>query len=132
VRVKRAARSNRDLLTPNGRLTFGYTLYATELTHRQHTILKQPMNTVRANLHNKVQNWTKRMGFRLNSTETNEKSQVTTRHYFFETFNFFEKLKADRPERPQYICFDQYGEKLKVRSLLDLQAAFYDNISQLK
>jgi hypothetical protein len=51
---------------------------------------------------------------------------------FFETFNFLEKTKTDEPEKSKFICFDTYGEKLKVRSLLDLQTAFYENISQLK
>ena len=87
---------------------------------------------MRANLHSKVHNWTDLMGFRLNSSETNEKNKVTTKHYFFETFNFLEKLKEDRPDKPSYVCFDTYGEKLKVRSLLDLQTAFFENISQLK
>jgi hypothetical protein len=29
------------------------------------------------------------------------------------------------------LCFDAYGEKIIVRSLLDLQTAFFENISQL-
>ena len=90
------------------------------------------MNTMRANLHSKVHNWMDRMGFRLNSSNTNKKSKTTTRHYFFETFNFLEKVSTIEPEKSSFICFDPYGEKLKVRSLLDLQTAFYENISQLK
>lgn len=90
------------------------------------------MNTMRANLQSKVHDWTTLMGFTLNSTETNEKNKVTTNHYFFETFNFLEKKKTDEPEKSRYICFDPYGETLKVRSLLDLQTAFFENISQLK
>ncbi|WP_342646507.1 hypothetical protein [Mucilaginibacter sp. CSA2-8R] len=90
------------------------------------------MRTLRANLQSKVRDWTKLMGFRLNSSQTDQKKNVTTRHYFFETFNFLEKLNAKEPEKSSYICFDTYGEKLKVRSLLDLQTAFYENISQLK
>jgi hypothetical protein len=90
------------------------------------------MNTMRANLHSNVHNWMDKMGFRLNSTQTNEKNKVTTRHYFFETFNFLEKTKSDEPEKSRFVCFDPYGETLKVKSLLDLQTAFYDNISRLK
>jgi len=30
------------------------------------------------------------------------------------------------------VCFDTYGEKIKVRSLLDLQSAFFENLSELK
>jgi hypothetical protein len=90
------------------------------------------MNTMRANLHSNVHNWMDKMGFRLNSTQTNEKNKVTTRHYFFETFNFLEKTKSDEPDKSKFVCFDPYGETLKVKSLLDLQTAFYDNISRLK
>ncbi len=90
------------------------------------------MNTMRVNLHSRVHNWMDKIGFRLNSSQTNNKSKVTTRHYFFETFNFLEKVSQDKPERSRFICFDAYGEQLKVRSLLDLQMAFYENISQLK
>jgi len=90
------------------------------------------MNTMRTNLHSRVHNWMDQMGFRLNSSQTNEKNQVVTHHYFFETFNFLEKTKTSEPEKSSFICFDPYGETLKVRSLLDLQTAFYDNISQLK
>lgn len=87
---------------------------------------------MRANLHSKVHNWMNRMGFRLNSSQTSRSSKTTTRHYFFETFNFFEKIRTDEPGKSRFVCFDTYGEKLKVRSLLDLQTAFYENISQLK
>jgi len=87
---------------------------------------------MRANLHSKVHNWTDLMGFRLNSSETDQKKKITTRHYFFETFNFLEQEKVDEPEKSKYLCFDTYGEELKVKSLLDLQTAFYENISQLK
>lgn len=90
------------------------------------------MSTLRANLHNRVHNWIDSVGFRLNASATNRKSKVTTRHYFFETFNFVEKLKDDAPEKSSFTCFDPYGEKMPVRSLLDLQAAFFENISQLK
>jgi hypothetical protein len=90
------------------------------------------MNTMHASLHSKVHNWMDGMGFRLNSSQTNQRSRETVSHYFFETFNFLEKTKTDEPEKSKFICFDTYGEKLKVRSLLDLQTAFYENISQLK
>ena len=90
------------------------------------------MRTLRANLHNKVHNWIDAIGFRLNASNTDRKNKVTTRHYFFETFNFVEKLKDDAPEKASFTCFDTYGEKMPVRSLLDLQAAFFENISQLK
>ncbi len=71
-------------------------------------------------------------GFRLNSSQTDRKSNITTNHYFFETFNFFEKANKNEPEKTKFLCFDMYGEKMKVKSLLDLQTAFFDNISQLK
>jgi len=72
------------------------------------------------------------VGFRLNTSQTNSKNNVTTNHYFFETFNFFEKAKNNDAKHAQFLCFDMYGEKMNVRSLLDLQAAFFENISQLK
>jgi hypothetical protein len=90
------------------------------------------MRTMRTNLHARVHNWMEKIGFRLNSMDTDRKNNVTTRHYFFETFNFLERSKTSEPGRSRFICFDTYGEKLNVRSLLDLQSAFYENISQLK
>ncbi len=51
------------------------------------------MKNIRASLHNKVHNWINAMGFRLNNSQTNSKSMITTNHYFFETFNFIEKEK---------------------------------------
>ncbi|MCJ8210856.1 hypothetical protein MUY27_14150 [Mucilaginibacter sp. RS28] len=90
------------------------------------------MNIRGANLHTKVHNWIDTIGFRLNTVNTDQKNRITTRHYFFETFNFFEKSKDDSPEKARFMCFDTYGEKVKVKSLLDLQAAFFENISQLK
>lgn len=90
------------------------------------------MNRMRQNLHEKVHNWIDTVGFRLNAADTDSKSNVTTRHYFFETFNFLEKSKDNAPENASFLCFDPYGEKIKVRSLLDLQSAFFENISQLK
>lgn len=89
------------------------------------------MNNMR-NLHSKVHHWIESVGFRLNATQTNKRSQITTNHYFFETFNFFEKNKQGDIKNSKFLCFDMYGEKINVRSLLDLQAAFFENISQLK
>jgi hypothetical protein len=90
------------------------------------------MNTLRASLHSKVHNWMDTMGFHLSSSQTNAKSHETINHYFFETFNFLEKSKQNEPEKAKFMCFDTYGEQQKVKSLLDLQTAFYENISQLK
>jgi hypothetical protein len=72
------------------------------------------------------------IGFRLNASQTNFKNKVTTNHYFFETFNFFEKSTGDDISNAKFLCFDMYGEKMSVKSLLDLQTAFFENISQLK
>ncbi len=84
------------------------------------------------NLHSKVHNWLNSIGFHLNASQTNKRSKVTTNHYFFETFNLLEKRKSGEQENTKYLCFDMYGEKIPVRSLLDLQTAFFENISQLK
>lgn len=89
------------------------------------------MNNMR-NLHSKVHKWIDSIGFRLNNSQTNKRSQVTTNHYFFETFNFIEKNKEGDTKNAKFLCFDMYGEKINVRSLLDLQTAFFENISQLK
>jgi hypothetical protein len=43
-----------------------------------------------------------------------------------------EKQKSGDHKTSRFLCFDPYGEKINVRSLLDLQAAFFDNLSQLK
>jgi len=90
------------------------------------------MNNLRANLHSKVHKWMDSIGFRLNSSQTNSKNNVTINHYFFETFNFFEKADNKDISHAKFLCFDMYGEKMAVRSLLDLQTAFFENISQLK
>ena len=89
------------------------------------------MNNI-GNLHNKVHKWLNAIGFRLNASQTNKRSKVTTNHYFFETFNLLEKSKPGDIKNAKFLCFDMYGEKINVRSLLDLQAAFFENISQLK
>lgn len=90
------------------------------------------MKNLRASLHGKVHHWIDTIGFRLNNSQTNKRSQVTTNHYFFETFNFIEKEKSGDHGTSRFLCFDTYGEKINVRSLLDLQTAFFENISQLK
>ena len=90
------------------------------------------MDNIRASLHSKVHRWIDSIGFRLNDSQTNTKNNVTTNHYFFETFNFLEKAKNNDMAHSQFLCFDMYGEKMNVKSLLDLQTAFFENISQLK
>ena len=90
------------------------------------------MKTLRTNLHTKVHRWMDSIGFRLNASQTDKKRNVTTNHYFFETFNFIEKAKDNDMGHSQFLCFDMYGETIDVRSLLDLQTAFFENISQLK
>ncbi len=90
------------------------------------------MNNAAANLHSLVHNWIDGIGFHLNSSQVNGKNNTTTNHYYFETFNIFEKAKSDDPEKSRFTCFDAYGEQIKVKSLLDIQAAFFENISQLK
>ena len=90
------------------------------------------MKNIRASLHAKVHNWIDTVGFRLNTSQTDDKSKVTTNHYFFETFNLLEKEKKGDHNTSRFLCFDLYGEKIAVRSLADLQAAFFDNLSRLK
>ncbi|MDN3580561.1 hypothetical protein [Mucilaginibacter flavus] len=90
------------------------------------------MNNISNSLHAKVHRWIDAIGFRLNASQTNGKNNVTINHYFFETFNFLEKARRNQPERATFLCFDAYGEKIDVKSLLDLQVAFFENISQLK
>jgi len=89
------------------------------------------MNNISTSLHSKVHKWIDTIGFRLNESQTNDKNNVTTNHYFFETFNFFEKSKNNDLKNSKFLCFDTYGETIKVKSLLDLQTAFFENISQL-
>jgi len=90
------------------------------------------MANINVNLHAKVHNWIDAIGFRFNGSQTNKRSNVTTNHYFFETFNFFEKAKNNDMKNSKFLCFDAYGQSIKVKSLLDLQTAFFENISQLK
>lgn len=90
------------------------------------------MSNISTSLHTRVHNWIESVGFRLNASQTNRRSNITTNHYFFETFNFFEKAKNGDIKHSKFLCFDMYGEKIAVHSLLDLQSAFFENISQLK
>ena len=90
------------------------------------------MAKIKGSLHAKIHKWIDSIGFHLNGSQLNTKSNVTTKHYFFETFNFLEKEKNEDHENTQFLCFDAYGETIKVRSLFDLQKAFFENISQLK
>jgi hypothetical protein len=90
------------------------------------------MDNFAVSLHSRVHNWIDAIGFRLNASQTNGKNKITTNHYFFETFNFFEKSKNNDPNKSKFLCFDTYGEKMNVKTLLDLQSAFFENISQLK
>ncbi|HTD39858.1 MAG TPA: hypothetical protein VK671_04500 [Mucilaginibacter sp.] len=90
------------------------------------------MKNIASSLQTRIHQWTDVFGFRLNASKTNRKRNTITRHYFFKTFNFFERVDVRNPERVDFVCFDTYGETLKVNSLLDLQRAFFENISQLK
>jgi len=90
------------------------------------------MKNIAASLHSRIHEWIDAFGFRLNASQTNRRSHIITRHYFFETFNFLERMDSKHPEKTKFLCFDAYGEKIKVNSLLDLQTAFFENISQLK
>ena len=88
------------------------------------------MANINKNLHAKVHNWIDAIGFRFNGSQTSD--NVTTNHYFFETFNLVEKEKKGDHKTSRFLCFDPYGEKINVKSLLDLQVAFFENLSQLK
>lgn len=90
------------------------------------------MAKIKGSLHFKIHKWIDTIGFHLNGSQFNNKNNVTTRHYFFETFNILENAKNNDPNFSKYLCFDAYGEAIKVRSLFDLQKAFFENISQLK
>ena len=90
------------------------------------------MKNIANSLHSRIHAWIDAIGFRLNSIQTNRNKNITIRHYFFETFNFMEKADKKHPERSKFMCFDAYGERINVHSLLDLQTAFFENISQLK
>ncbi|TSD64962.1 hypothetical protein FFF34_013775 [Inquilinus sp. KBS0705] len=90
------------------------------------------MDNFAVSLHSRVHKWMDAIGFRLNASQTNNKSHITTNHYFYETFNFLEKSKDNDPRKSKFLCFDTYGEKISVRTLLDIQTAFFENISQLK
>lgn len=89
------------------------------------------MKNIASPLYTRIHDWIDAFGFRLNASQINSTRNVTTRHYFFETFNFLEKINKKHPEKSKFLCFDAYGETIKVNSLLELQAAFFENISQL-
>ena len=89
------------------------------------------MDNISVSLHSKVHKWIDAIGFKLNGSQINGRSKVTTYHYFFKTFNFFEKAKDNDLKKAKFMCFDAYGQAIKVKSLLDLQTAFFENISQL-
>ncbi|MCR8559266.1 hypothetical protein KXD93_16530 [Mucilaginibacter sp. BJC16-A38] len=88
------------------------------------------MANINLSLHAKVHSWIDSIGFRLNGSQPG-KNNETINHYFFETFNFFEKAKNNDLKNSKFLCFDAYGETVNVKSLLDLQTAFFENISQL-
>jgi len=88
------------------------------------------MKNIRSNLHAKVHRWMDSIGFSLNTSQTDKKRNVTTNHYFFETFNFIEKAKNNDVDRSQFLCFDMYGETINVKSLLDLQPVIVKNFQQ--
>jgi hypothetical protein len=90
------------------------------------------MDNMRPSLHTRVHHWIDQVGFHLNSSNKVAKDNTTVDHYFFETFNFIEKIKPGKPDTATFVCFDTYGEKVKVKSLLDLQTAFFENVHQLK
>ena len=90
------------------------------------------MDNTGSTLHSKVHTWIEGFGFHFNGSHTDNKSNVTTNHYFFETFNVVENAKNDDLVHAKFLCFDAYGETIKVKTLLDLQTAFFENISQLK
>ena len=90
------------------------------------------MKNMANSLHSRIHNWIDAIGFRLNASQTIKNRGITIKHYFFETFNFLERSDNRHPERAKFMCFDAYGEKMAVNSLLDLQTAFFENISQLK
>jgi len=90
------------------------------------------MKNLRSSLHSKVHRWMDSMGFHKNFSEIVKNKNVIVDHYFYKTFNFIEQRKTDELAKSEFVCFDNYGEKIKVRSLLDLQSAFFENLSQLK
>ena len=90
------------------------------------------MDNFSGTLHNKVHRWLDGIGFCFHSSQTDNLSKVTTNHYFFETFNILENAKNDDAGSVKFLCFDVYGETIRVKTLLDLETAFFENISQLK
>lgn len=86
---------------------------------------------LRAAITSKIHNWVNRVGFELNSSAMDERD-LLTEHYFFETFNFLKESKKDVPEKAEFVCFDTYGEKMNINSLVEFQEAFFENLSILK
>ena len=89
------------------------------------------MKKITSSLHSRIHKWMDAFGFRLNASQFNAKRNIITKHYFFKTFNFLERTDIEHPERVEFLCFDAYGEKIRIKSLLAMQAAFFENISQL-
>ena len=89
------------------------------------------MNNSSEILHSKVHEWIDGVSFQFNGSQTDETSNITTSHYYFETFNFFENVSNHDKGQAKFMCFDTYGETVEVETLLDLQTAFFENISQL-
>jgi hypothetical protein len=102
------------------------------MVFRHITVKQSLMKNIRSSLQSKVHHWMDAIGFRLNSSETVQNKNMTVDHYFYKTFNFIEQRKNNQHAKSEFVCFDSYGEKVKVRSLLDLQTAFFENLSQLK
>ena len=65
------------------------------------------MDNMSPSLHSKIHKWMDAIGFRLNGSQTNRQNNVTTNHYFFETFNFLEKAKNNDLNNSKFLCFDR-------------------------
>ena len=90
------------------------------------------MKNMRRSLHNTVHHWMDTVGFRLNFSKPIKHKNLVFDHYFYKTFDFVEQRDPYDEDASEFLCFDSYGEKVKVRSLLDLQHAFFENLSQVK
>ena len=84
------------------------------------------------NLRQTVYRWLHQVGVRLSSSQLLQGEDMRVNHYFFKTFNIMEVIPRKLPNQPVFWCFDTYGEKMDVDCLLDLQTAFYENLSELK
>ena len=69
------------------------------------------MKNIANSLHSRIHQWIDAFGFRLNASQTNKKRSITTRHYFFETFNFFERLIADIRKRTNSFVLILMGKR---------------------